>query len=222
MRKLILLRHAESLWNTKNIFTGWTDVPLTENGVKQCIATRNMLIRNKLIPQVSFTSIQKRSVDTQRIIFSKWIPGLPTFQDWRLSEKHYGKLTGYNKQWIETSYGKIKSDFWRKDYFGFPPPLPEKKLQFPITRFADYNPHFGESFYMVDLRIQPFWHSIIKYIMQNQTPIICAHKNSLKMLIKNIENVHYTEIDSIHIKNCQPIVYTFDDNLSIIDKQIVT
>ena len=209
-KKLILVRHAESVWNLENKFAGWADISLTKTGIEESIKTGIILKNNNLIPKVGFASIQKRSIDTAKIILNQMNLGkISLNQDWRLNERHYGKLTGYNRNDIK----------WKGEYFDIPPNIkPINNLN--IVDVNNYNPEFGESYYMTKLRILPFWNSIINNILNNDSPMICAHKNSLKVLINHIENIDEKYINKIEVSNCVPIVYNFDKNMKIIDKTI--
>ena len=210
-KKIILIRHAESVWNLENKFAGWADISLTKTGIEESVKTGLILKNNNLIPKIGFTSIQKRSIDTAKIILNQMNLGkISLNQDWRLNERHYGKLTGYSRNDIN----------WKGEYFDIPPNI--KNLDnLNIVNVENYNPEYGESYYMTFLRIYPFWKSIVPLILDNKLPLICAHKNSLKVIIKHIEGIEEKNINKIEVPNCVPIIYYFDNNMNYINKIIL-
>ena len=210
-KKIILIRHAESVWNLENKFAGWADISLTKTGIEESVRTGIILKNNNLIPKIGFTSIQKRSIDTAKIILNQMNLGkISLNQDWRLNERHYGKLTGHFRENIK----------WKGGYFDVPPNM--KNLDnLNIVNVENYNPEYGESYYMTFLRIYPFWKSIVPLILDNKLPLICAHKNSLKVIIKHIEGIEEKDINKIEVPNCVPIIYYFDDDMNYINKIIL-
>tara|TARA_B100001093_G_C26831965_1_gene1016565 strand:+ start:310 stop:951 length:642 start_codon:yes stop_codon:yes gene_type:complete len=211
-KKLILIRHGESLWNLENRYTGWAEVPLTLLGINQSKKIGNKLILNNLIPNKTYTSMQKRCIDTNDLIL-KEIGNTSKIKKeitWRLNERHYGKLTG-----------KVKTDVkWKGDFFETPP-LIKNENNFNMIKVNNYNPIYGESYYMTYLRVVPIWNLIINDFQTIDTILICSHKNALKMLVKFIENKKINELDYIEVNNCQPIVYDFDKNLKLINNFII-
>lgn len=206
-KKLILIRHGESIWNYENRYTGWANVGLTSLGIFQANNAAEILKNNNIIPQISFTSQLKRSIDTNKIILSNLGVKIPTYHTWRLNEKHYGKITGYQRNEYK----------WKGNFFEIPPIIKEKENT-NIINNSEYNPNFGESYYMTYLRIIPFVNIIVNY---DKNVIICAHKNSLKVIIKYIENLDNDETQHLNIPNSVPIVYTLDSNLKFKDKLIL-
>tara|TARA_A100001015_G_C15010320_1_gene722753 strand:- start:1768 stop:2412 length:645 start_codon:yes stop_codon:yes gene_type:complete len=211
-KKLILIRHGESLWNLKNIYTGWANPPLTNLGIKQAFTSGKLLFENNIIPDITFTSSQKRSIDTNLVILKTLgiYDNTIRIESWRLNERHYGKLTGLNKD-------KIK---WKGEYFDVPPVI-NNKFDLNILINDSYNPRFGESYYMTYLRLIPIWEFIIPFIKNNCNPIICSHKNTIKSLMLHIESLNKDEINNIEVPNASPIVYYFDDNLNFVSKKIL-
>ena len=209
-KKIILIRHGESIWNLENKYTGWADVSLTKTGIQESVKIGKLLKNNNIIPKVGFSSLQKRSIDTSKIILSQMnLDKINLNKDWRLNERHYGKLTGYCKNIIK----------WKGGYFDVPPNM-EGINNLKMVNVKNYNPEYGESYHMTFLRIYPFWKSIVPLILDDKIPIICAHKNSLKVIIKYIEDIKNNDINKIEIPNCVPIVYSFDNNMNLINKKL--
>lgn len=211
-KRLILIRHGESIWNFQNRYAGWADVPLTILGIEQSKRVGKKLLLNNLIPDKTYTSIQKRSIDTNDLLLNEIGNNhkIKKIKTWRLNERHYGNLTGSLKH----------SSKWKGDFFENPPIL-ENKNYYNMVSVDNYNPIYGESYYMTYLRVVPIWNYIINDFKTMDTILICSHKNSLKMLIKFIENKSKDELDSIKIGNCQPIIYNFENNFKLIDNTII-
>ena len=211
-KKLILIRHGESLWNLQNKFAGWANIPLTNKGIFDSKSAGRLLNKNKIIPGISFTSIQKRSIDTNKFLLKEMglFKKIPIKENWMLNERHYGKLTGHNRNNIT----------WKGGYFDIPPII-DNFYDLDLVNVNNYNPEYGESYYMTQLRILPFWKYLQKFIINNQTPLVCAHKNSLKVLIKQIENIDNDDINKIEVPNSLPIVYYFDNKMNYIRKKII-
>jgi len=206
-KKLILIRHGESIWNYENRYTGWANIGLTNLGTYQANNAAKILKTYNIVPQIAFTSQLKRSIDTNKIILNNLELKIPIYHTWRLNEKHYGKITGYNRDEFK----------WKGNFFEIPPIIKEKENN-KIIKNSEYNTNFGESYYMTYLRMVPFANVILNY---NQNILICAHKNSLKVLIKYIENLDNDKTQHLDIPNSVPIIYTFDNNLKLKDKLIL-
>ena len=211
-KRLILIRHGESIWNFQNRYAGWADVPLTILGIEQSKRVGKKLLLNNLIPDKTYTSIQKRSIDTNDLLINEIGHNhkIKKVKTWRLNERHYGNLTGNLKH----------NNKWRGDFFENPPIL-ENNNRYNMVSVDNYNPIYGESYYMTYLRVVPIWNLIINDFKTMNTILICSHKNSLKMLIKFIENKSNDDLDSIKIRNCQPIIYNFENNFKLIDNTII-
>ena len=211
-KRLILIRHGESIWNFQNRYAGWADVPLTLLGIEQSKRVGKKLLLNNLIPDKTYTSIQKRSIDTNDLLLNEIGNNhkIKKVKTWRLNERHYGNLTGNLKN----------NNKWKGNFFENPPIL-ENKNYYNMVSVDNYNPIYGESYYMTYLRIVPIWNLIINDFKTMNTILICSHKNSLKMLIKFIENKSNDDLDSIKIRNCQPIIYNFENNFKLIDNTII-
>tara|TARA_Y100000389_G_C17253372_1_gene409262 strand:- start:110 stop:748 length:639 start_codon:yes stop_codon:yes gene_type:complete len=210
-KRLIIIRHGESIWNYSRKYTGWVDVPLTNKGIKESKIVGEKLIKNKIIPTISYTSELIRSIDSNKIILDRMNLEIETIQSWRLNERHYGLLSGYDRTNLK----------WQGKYFDLPPII-NKIENLNMYKIDDYNPIYGESYYMTYIRLKPIWNNyIIRDILNNRVPIICAHKNSLKVLVQLIENLSLKEVPDIQIENSIPIIYEFDDNMNVMKKTII-
>lgn len=211
-KRLILLRHGESIWNFQNRYAGWADIPLTLLGIEQSKKVGKKLSSNNIIPEITYTSCQKRSIDTNDLLLNEVGINfnIKKKKTWRLNERHYGQLTGNFKNEIT----------WKGNYFDIPP-IVDSHITCNMISNSSYNPEYGESYYMTNLRVTPVWNLIRKDFKKLNTILICSHKNTLKMLMMNIEKCNYDDFDSIRINNCQPIIYFFDNKLNFIKKQII-
>jgi len=217
-KKLILIRHGESLWNYQKKYTGWANINLTKKGKEEAEEAGHILYENNIIPTVSYTSILNRSIDTNNIILntlniydSKSTINIPIIKSWRLNEKHYGNLTGHLRP-IE--------DKWIGNYFETPP-ISNSLNNLQMVTHDSYNPIYGESYYMTYLRVYPKLNLIMNSMTHNNMPLICAHKNSLRVIIQHIEKIDIDKIDTIDVPNAIPIIYKFDNDFNIISKSIL-
>jgi len=211
-KRLILIRHGESLWNYENRFAGWANVPLTNLGIEQSKKAGSLLLRHNIIPEVSYTSIQKRSIDTNKFILKemKIYNKIKIKNSWRLNERHYGKITGLHRENLK----------WKGDYFDVPPNI-RNSLKYESVYNNNYNPEFGESYYMTYLRVIPIWNTIKANFLNNNTILVCSHKNTIKVLIRHLENLKEDKINNIEVENCLPHIYNFNGDLSIVNKLIL-
>ena len=223
--KLILLRHGESKWNLENRFTGWTDVPLTSKGIKEAsFSGKHLLKKNVKIISV-YTSLLKRAIETANIV-SEIIkfPKQNIKFDWRLNERHYGALQGLNKSETATKYGEDKVLLWRRSYDIPPPALDENDRRHPKfdKTFQNIQSNLPNSESLKDVidRLNPFLKDYFNFIKKNQRDhLIVAHSNSLRAIIKILDNLSDEEIISLNIPTGVPLIYTFDSDLNIIDKE---
>ena len=217
-KKLILIRHGESLWNYQKKYTGWANINLTKKGKEEAEEAGRILYRNNIIPTVSYTSILNRSIDTNNIILNtlniydrKSAINIPIIKSWRLNEKHYGNLTGRLRP---VGYK------WIGNYFDTPP-ISDSLNNLQMVTHDSYNPIYGESYYMTYLRVYPKLNLIMNSMTHNNIPLICAHKNSLRVIIQHIEKIDIDKIDTIDVPNAIPIVYKFDNDFNIISKSVL-
>lgn len=220
MYKLVLMRHGESQWNLENRFTGWTDVDLTETGREQARQAGALLKREGFDFDVAFTSMLKRAIRTLWITLDEldrmYIPVHPT---WRLNERHYGALQGLNKAETAAKYGDEQVLIWRRAYAIAPNPLDLNDERHPRhdPRYAHLDPALlpaTECLADTVERVVPYWNqTIAPAIRSGQRAIISAHGNSLRALIRHLDNVSDDEIVNLNIPTGQPLVYELDAEL---------
>ncbi len=214
MPSLILVRHGQSQWNLENRFTGWWDVDLTEKGVAEAQAAGRLLAEKGVLPTVSFTSLQTRAIKTLNLALEQagrlWIP---TTKDWRLNERHYGGLTGLDKQETRERHGDEQVHIWRRS-FDIPPPPMEKGSEYDLSgdpRYAGIAIPDTESLKLTIERVLPYWESdILPVLASGETVIISAHGNSLRALVKHLSHISDEDITDLEIPTGQPIIYEFD------------
>lgn len=217
MPKLILVRHGQSEWNLANRFTGWWDVELTDKGVGEATAAGKLLAEKGVLPTVGFTSLQTRAIKTLNLALEAcdrlWIP---VTKDWRLNERHYGGLTGLDKQQTRERHGDEQVHIWRRS-FDVPPPDLAKGSEFDLSddpRYAGIAVPATESLKLTIERVLPYWEStILPQLSAGETVIVSAHGNSLRALVKHLSNISDDAITELEIPTGQPIVYDFGDDL---------
>ena len=223
--RLILLRHGESQWNLENKFTGWHDVGLTKKGEEEALFSAKQLIKENFKIISIHTSILKRAIQTTEIV-SNQLNFLKNEikSDWRLNERHYGALQGLNKSETAEKYGEEKVLLWRRSYDTPPPLLLENDSRHPkfnrVFSNIDGELPVGESLKNVIERISPFWENYMGYIKSNKGDhLIIAHSNSLRAIVKILDKLSDKEIININIPTGIPLVYNFNINFNIINKQ---
>ena len=223
--KLVLIRHGESVWNKENLFTGWTDMDLSDTGMKEAAEAGRILKAEGFDFDICYTSYLKRAIHTLNLVLEsmdrEW---LPVFKTWKLNERHYGALQGFNKSETAEKYGEEQVRQWRRSYSIRPPALDEKD---------ERNPTFSPMFRDVDKdllpltecladtvdRVVPFYLSeIVPKMKDGKRILIAAHGNSLRALVKYIEGISDDDIVGVNIPTGVPLVYEFDDNLKLISK----
>ncbi len=217
MPKLILVRHGQSQWNLENRFTGWWDVDLTEKGVAEAKAAGTLMKDKGVLPTRGFTSLQTRAIKTLNLALEEmgrlW---LPVTKDWRLNERHYGGLTGLDKQQTRDKHGDEQVHIWRRS-FDVPPPPMEPGSQYDPGAdpcYAGIDVPYTESLKLTIERVLPYWESdILPVLASGETVIISAHGNSLRALVKHLSNISDEDITGLEIPTGQPIVYDFDSNM---------
>lgn len=220
MLKLVLLRHGESIWNLENRFTGWTDVDLSDNGIRQAHKAGQLLKDKGYSFDMTFTSVLKRSIRTSWIILEEMdLMWIPVYRSWRLNERHYGALQGLNKQATVEKYGYEQVQKWRRSYDISPPALDRTDRRYP-----GYDPRYAhlkedelpaaECLKDTLNRVLPYWHGTIETCLRDgKKVLVSAHGNSLRALIKHIDNISGNEISGLNIPTGFPLVYELDDNL---------
>jgi 2,3-bisphosphoglycerate-dependent phosphoglycerate mutase len=220
MTKLVLLRHGESTWNKDNRFTGWTDVDLSKKGVAEAKQAGKLLKENGFVFDVAFTSVLKRAIRTLWIVQDEMdLMWIPVHHSWRLNERHYGALQGLNKAETAEKFGEKQVLVWRRSYDVPPPALDKNDERYPgrNPRYSDlpaYEIPLTESLKDTISRFLPYWHETIKPVVSSGTRvIIAAHGNSLRGLVKYLDNVSDQEIVGLNVPTGIPLVYELDDNL---------
>lgn len=218
MPTLILVRHGQSQWNLENRFTGWWDVDLTELGVSEAREAGRLLAEKGIMPTRAFTSVQTRAIKTLHLALGEldrlWIPEV---KDWRLNERHYGGLTGLDKQETRDKHGDEQVHIWRRSFDVPPPPL-EKGSEYDLSadpRYAGIAIPNTESLKLTIERVLPYWESdIFPVLASGETVIISAHGNSLRALVKHLSGISDDDITGLEIPTGQPIIYEFDDMMT--------
>lgn len=219
MYRVVLLRHGESVWNKENLFTGWTDVDLSEKGIEEAIEAGRTLKKDGFTFDVAYTSVLKRAIRTLWLAMDQmdllWVP---VIRDWRLNERHYGALQGLNKSETAAKYGEEQVKIWRRSYDIPPPPLEESDKRHP-----KYDPRYKnlkadqlpktECLKDTVERFMPSWHNeIAPAIQSGKKVIIAAHGNSLRALVKYLDKTSDDEIVGLNIPTGMPLVYELDKN----------
>ncbi len=225
MMKLVLVRHGESEWNKLNLFTGWTDVDLSEKGHEEAAAAGRLLKAEGYDFDVCYTSYLKRAIHTLNHILDEmdrvWLPVTKT---WKLNERHYGALQGLNKSETAEKYGEDQVKIWRRSFDVKPPKLEETDERNPANQaiYASVNPKelpLTESLETTIERVVPYFEDVIKKDMKaGKRVIIAAHGNSLRALVKYFDNMSKDEILGVNIPTGVPLVYEFDDKFKVIRK----
>ncbi|MFH1572665.1 MAG: 2,3-diphosphoglycerate-dependent phosphoglycerate mutase [Acidobacteriota bacterium] len=220
MKKIVLLRHGESVWNRDNLFTGWTDVGLSERGVSEAREAGRTLLREGYAFDVAFTSVLKRAIKTLWAALEEMdLMWIPVHRSWRLNERHYGALQGPNKAEIAEKYGMEQTTAWRRSYDIPPPPLTQDDDRYPgrDPRYADLTPEeipLTECLKDTVGRFLPYWRAaVLPAVSAGKRVLIVAHGNSLRALVKHLEGMSDEAIVGLNIPTGIPLVYELDDEL---------
>lgn len=221
MVKLILMRHGESTANMQNTFTGWTDAALTDTGRAQAKAAGQLLKKEHIEIDDVHTSFLKRTITTAYIVCDElMINWIPIFKTWRLNERHYGALAGLNKDEARRQFGKQQVERWRRGFKDLPPQLSVRDHQPAYDRIGVDVP-LSESLEMTLTRVRDYWDkNIAPRLRAGNNELIVAHGSSLRVLVKYLDQVADDELDQIAVPNAKPIIYTLDDQLQVIHKQV--
>ena len=222
MPTLVLIRHGQSAWNLENRFTGWWDVDVTEQGAAEARAAGQLMGARGLDFDLAFTSVLTRAIKTLNLALEEmgrlW---LPVEKDWRLNERHYGGLTGLNKQQMVERVGEAQVKIWRRSFDVPPPPL-EAGSEYDLAgdrRYAGIAVPDTESLKDTIERVLPYWEArIAPALREGQRVIISAHGNSLRALVKHLSHISDEEITGLEIPTGQPIVYELDDALNAFER----
>jgi 2,3-bisphosphoglycerate-dependent phosphoglycerate mutase len=220
MYKVVLLRHGESVWNKENRFTGWTDVDLTPQGQEEAKAAGEIMKAEGFVFDLAYTSVLKRAINTLHIALNEMdLVWIPVEKDWRLNERHYGALQGLNKAETAEQHGEEQVKIWRRSYDTPPPALETSDPRHPgkDPRYADLSEKelpTTECLKDTVERFLPLWHeTIAPTIKSGKRVVIAAHGNSLRALVKYLDNISDEEIIGLNIPTGVPLVYELDENL---------
>ena len=224
--KLILCRHGESEWNLENRFTGWADVDLSPKGEQEAKDAGLTLKHEQLSFDLAYTSVLKRATRTLWIMLEEMgLTWIPVINAWELNERHYGALQGLNKSQVAAEYGEEQVQIWRRSYDTPPPPLnndDERHPRFEIRYAGVSDLPASESLKDTLLRVKPYWQTkIIPSLLGNQDVLIVAHGNSLRAMVKMIENISDEEIVDFNIPTGIPLAYEFNENLKPIKQGFI-
>jgi 2,3-bisphosphoglycerate-dependent phosphoglycerate mutase len=221
MSTLILLRHGESAWNALNLFTGWEDVDLTEKGVAEGVKAGELLAESGILPEVVHTSVLRRAIRTTNLALEQcdrhWIP---VRRSWRLNERHYGALQGKNKKQTLAEFGEEQFMLWRRSYDTPPPPIDptDEYSQFDDPRYETLPPEarpLTECLKDVVTRMLPYWYdAVVPDLRTYGTVLVGAHGNSLRALVKHLEQISDADIAGLNIPTGIPLVYELSDDMS--------
>ncbi|HNT52641.1 MAG TPA: 2,3-diphosphoglycerate-dependent phosphoglycerate mutase [Candidatus Syntrophosphaera sp.] len=222
MYKIVLVRHGESVWNKENLFTGWTDVDLSEKGTQEAHTAGQRLLEAGFGFDEAWTSVLKRAIRTLWIVLDEMdLMYLPIHHDWRLNERHYGALQGLNKAETAAQYGEEQVKLWRRSYDVPPPALELSDPRHPgrDPRYAHLAPEqlpLCESLKDTCQRTLPFWNEVIvPRLVAGRRMIVSAHGNSLRAIVKSLDGISDADIVSLNIPTGIPLIYEFADDLKV-------
>lgn len=221
MHKLVLLRHGESIWNKENRFTGWKDVGLTPKGIDEAIEAGQTLIRDGYVFDVAYTSLLSRAIKTLWLVLEEMeLMWIPVYRHWRLNERHYGALQGLNKRETAEKHGMEQVQIWRRSYSVQPPALTIDDKRYPGNdpRYSALEPKdipLTESLKDTVERFFPYWNETIAPVVQTgKRVLIAAHGNSLRALVKFLDNISDDSIVKLNIPTGIPLIYELQDDLT--------
>ena len=221
MKKVVFLRHGESVWNKENLFTGWTDVELSEKGTQEAMEAGRVLRSEGYVFDVAYTSVLKRAIKTLWLALEQMdLMWIPIHNSWRLNERHYGDLQGLNKVAMVDRFGAEQVKLWRRSYDVRPPALNTNDDRSPAKdpRYADLDPKdipMAECLKDTVARVLPYWHgTLVPAINSGKRVLVTAHGNSLRALIKYLDNMPEAEIVGLNVPTGIPLVYEFNDDMT--------
>lgn len=220
MYKLVLVRHGQSVWNLENRFTGWTDVGLTDQGREEALEAGKLLKEGGYVFDVAYTSVLRRAIQTLWIVLQEMnLEWIPVVNAWQLNERHYGDLQGLNKAEMAKKFGEEQVHIWRRSYDVPPPPLDDSDERHPKfdPRYASLTPEelpATESLKITLERVLPYWHSTLTPVIKSgKRVIVAAHGNSIRALVKYLDNISDEEIPGLNIPTGLPLVYELNEEL---------
>jgi len=225
MIKLVVVRHGESIWNYENIFTGWTDIDLSDNGVAEAKQAGKILKKEGYVFDIAFTSVLKRAIKTLWYILDEMdLTWIPVYKTWRLNERHYGALQGLNKAEVAKKHGEEQVLIWRRSYDVPPPSLTIADDRYPDNDIKYQNIDkkeipLTESLKDTVFRFLHYWNEVISPVIhEKKRAVIVAHGNSLRALVKYLDNIPDDKITALNIPTGIPLVYELDEGLKPISK----
>ena len=220
---LVIMRHGESQANRDNIFTGWSDIALTEKGISQAHQAGKIISKSDIQFNDVHTSFLKRAIITTNIVLNEINQNfIPEHKSWRLNERHYGGLRGKNKLAVKAKVGAKQLKVWRRSFSVVPPLLKNRDEDPRYDRYGVKIP-LGESLQMAQERLIPYWvDQVAPRLLDGKNQLIVAHGSTLRALIKYLEDISDEEIPNVEVPNGKPIRYDFDDHLNIVHKQFMT
>lgn len=220
MYKLVLVRHGQSTWNLENRFTGWTDVGLTDLGRAEALEAGKLLREGGYVFDVAYTSVLRRAIQTLWVVLQEMnLEWIPVTNAWQLNERHYGALQGLNKAETAEKFGEAQVKIWRRSYDVPPPALEQMDERHPRfdPRYASLTPEqlpATESLKITLERVLPYWESTLAPVIKSgKRVIVAAHGNSIRALVKYLDNISDAEITELNIPTGLPLVYELDENL---------
>jgi len=224
--KLVLCRHGQSIWNLENLFTGWTDVDLTDQGLREAADAGRQLRELGLSFDIAFTSVLKRAIRTLWLILDEMdLMWIPVERSWQLNERHYGALQGLNKAETTAQHGAEQVHIWRRSYDVPPPPLEETDERHPRfeRKYAGTaNLPATESLKTTLERVSPYWlERIVPQLASGKNVLIAAHGNSLRALVKMLDGISDEDITEFNIPTGVPILYELDDEMNAISREFI-
>jgi 2,3-bisphosphoglycerate-dependent phosphoglycerate mutase len=218
--KLVLLRHGESIWNKEDRFTGWTDVDLSDKGITEAKEAGRTLRERGYLFDVAFTSVLKRAIRTLWLVLDEMdLMWIPVYRSWRLNERHYGALQGLNKAEMVVKVGEDQVHVWRRAYDVRPPALDNTDKRYPGNdpRYRELdrqNLPVAESLKDTILRFMPYWHDVMAPVLKSgKHVLVSAHGNSLRAMVKYLDNISDEDIPGLNIPTGIPLVYELDEDL---------
>jgi len=218
--RILIVRHGESIWNHDSKFTGWTNIPLSKKGIGEAHDISNQLIKNNLYPNIFFSSVLDRAIDTGNIIKNRINKDHPLHTSWRLNEKHYGTLEGVPRKYIRDMYGEKFTQMMRSNYNMKPPILQDHDFKFEYSSYK--NCYFetiknGESKEDVLKRFLPYYENDILYTLtQNKFPLIISHKHTVRVLMKHLLHLNEAEFEKYELPNKKILNISLDQKFKLI------
>jgi len=224
--RLVLIRHGNSEWNLNNRFTGWTDIPLNQDGLDQAVAAGRRIAAEGLVFDEVHTSVMQRTIQTaDSLLAAAGQSSIPRYTSWRLNERHYGQLQGLVKQEIFATWGEFQSRCWWRGYFEPPPPLEMSDPRHPRfdPLYAELEPALlpcSESLSDCQRRLLPYWFEVMSpRILRNRRLLVISHGNTLRSLVMHLENIAAEAIEKVEIPSGVPLIYRFNKHLGIIERE---